>query len=328
MKTQATQRPLVSVCMPAFNAEQWIGEAIESALAQTWTDFELVVSDNASTDSTLEIVRSYADPRIRVVESNHNIGHIANHTRVIRRSTGTFIKFLHADDILMPDCIEALLDVARENDRVGLVFSPRELRIYHAAGPEWTRTITRQHERFGRLERCNDGRALFFQMALGEFDDNWIGEPVAVLLKREAIEQCGFFHRHILERPDLELYLRMMLRYDVGFVDKPLCVHRQHEQSWTAGDRRPNLRWLDKLWLLEGLLEDGHLGPTLPMIHHLRQRAMRSALVAQTRRLAKRQFTPELLTYLQFRIQSRKGTAPALHEPLAPVQAQPNLGLT
>jgi glycosyltransferase involved in cell wall biosynthesis len=60
--------------MPAYNAAQWIGEAIDSALAQTWDEFELVVSDDASTDSTLDVARSYADPRIRVEASRQHLG--------------------------------------------------------------------------------------------------------------------------------------------------------------------------------------------------------------------------------------------------------------
>lgn len=310
------RRPLVSICMPAYNAERWIAEAVDSALSQSFSDFELVISDNASTDRTVEIARAFGDLRIRVLESDRNLGHIANHVRVLSMAEGDFVKFLHADDLLAPGSLEPMVDLALEDERIGLVFGKRELRMYEASGAEWTRMTTIQHERFSQLRRRNDGRVLFYQMLLAGFDDNWIGEPSAVLLRRSALEECGFFNTRILERPDLELYLRILLRYEVGFLDQVVCVHREHEAAWTASDRGPNRKWLDSLWLLEGLLADDALGPTRKMVFYLRKQAIRAALRAQVRRIVKRQFTPELLSYLAYRLRSSSGGAPALHSPV------------
>jgi glycosyltransferase involved in cell wall biosynthesis len=309
--------PLVSVCMPAYNAAQWLRETIESVLAQTYPNFELVISDNASTDSTVEIARSYSDPRIRVFESDRNVGHVANHSRVIELSRGEFVKFLHADDLLAPNCLEEMVAVAREDESIGLVFSSRLLELYDSEGKEWLRMKTRHHERFRGLERSNDGRVLFFQIVLAGIDDNWLGEPSAVMIKRRAFEECGLFNRRVRESVDLELYLRIMLRYRVGFVDDTLCVHREHFESVTAADRPLNRNWLDRLWLLEGLLADGALGPTRDMVYYMRRAALRRALRGQVRRLAKRQFTGELLTYLRYRRRTARGEDIPLHDQLA-----------
>lgn len=302
--------------MPAFNAERWISQAIESALAQTWTDFELVVSDNASTDSTLDIVRSYNDPRIRVEPSDRNIGLTPNHNRVIRLSKGRYVKFLHADDVLAPTCVEEMVGLALEDDGIGLVFAPRENVIYDAQGDEWTRVTSRDHEHLGPPDRINDGRALFLPLLLDEFEHNWIGEPSAVLISREALESCGLLNRFVQQAIDLELWLRVILRFRVGFIDRPLCVYRMHQQSITAANQAENRLWLDRLWLLEGLVDDDNLGPFRDFVERLRQDTLRRAKRQQIRRIARGRFTPSLSPYLRLRSQSVQSRRTVLHERL------------
>src|SRR5438876_11482302 len=98
-------RPLVSICVPAYNAERWLADALESAMRQTYSEFELVVADNSSTDRTVEIARSFDDPRVRVETATTWVSAVANHNRAIRLSRGAFVKFLHADDLLLPRCV-------------------------------------------------------------------------------------------------------------------------------------------------------------------------------------------------------------------------------
>jgi glycosyltransferase involved in cell wall biosynthesis len=293
--------PLVSVCMPTYNAEGWIREAIDSALEQTWTDFEIVISDNASTDATLEIARSYADPRIRIESSARNMGLVFNHNRVVRVSAGRYIKFLHADDVLTPTCIEEMVGLALEDDRIGLVFAPRVNVIYDEHGHEWARMTTRDHEKLGPPDRNNDGHVLFLPLLLAGIEHNWIGEPSAVLVTREALETCGLFNRYLRQIVDLELWLRVMLRYRVGFLDTPMCLYRMHQASVTAHNHERNRDWLDRVWLFESLLYEDDLGPFRSIVFHLRRKAIRQAVRTQVRRVAKRQFTPELMDYFRFR---------------------------
>ena len=287
--------------MPTYNAERWIRAAIDSALEQTWTDFELVISDNASTDGTLGIARSYADPRIRIEPSARNFGLVSNHNRVVALASGRFIKFLHADDVLTPTCIEEMVGLALEDDRVGLVFAPRENVIYDEHGLEWARMTTHDHTHLGPPERINDGRVLFLPLLLDGLEHNWIGEPSAVLVSREALERCGAFNRYLRQMVDFELWLRVMLRYRVGFIEKPLCVYRMHQASVSAANQGRNRDWLDRLWLLESLLYEDGLGPFRTFVFHLRRKAIRRALRMQLRRAAKGQLTPELMDYLRFR---------------------------
>src|SRR5713226_3435146 len=103
--------PLVSICIPTFNAARWIKDCLGSALAQTYAPLEVLIIDDASTDETVELIRSIADERIRLLVNEQNIGLTRNWNRCIEMSCGDFIKFLFHDDILYPDCVEKMIQV-------------------------------------------------------------------------------------------------------------------------------------------------------------------------------------------------------------------------
>lgn len=99
----ADEGPLVSVSMPAFNSERYIAEAIESILAQTYQNFELIIVDDGSTDRTREIIESFTDPRIIKVYSDRNRGLITTRNRIAQLAKGKYLALLDADDRAFPD---------------------------------------------------------------------------------------------------------------------------------------------------------------------------------------------------------------------------------
>lgn len=107
-------KPKVSIGLPIYNAERYLAEAIDSILAQTYTDFELIISDNASTDRTQEICLKYAqrDQRIRYHRNEKNMGGIPNHNLVFKLASGEYFKWAAHDDTIAPEflasCVEAL----------------------------------------------------------------------------------------------------------------------------------------------------------------------------------------------------------------------------
>src|SRR6266498_132578 len=119
--------PLVSVCIPTFNASRWIQECVESALAQSYQPLEILVVDDASTDCTVGLVRSLNDGRIRLIENKENMGMVSNWNRCVELARGEFIKFLFHDDILYPDCVERMMRLFVSQNNLGLVFSLRDI---------------------------------------------------------------------------------------------------------------------------------------------------------------------------------------------------------
>lgn len=107
----------VSLAMPIYNGEQYVEETIRSILAQDFTDFELIITDNASTDRTEEICRGFAarDARIRYVRNERNLGASANYNLGLSLATGEFFKWCACDDLISPNCIGALVSALEQD---------------------------------------------------------------------------------------------------------------------------------------------------------------------------------------------------------------------
>ena len=114
--------PRLSIGMPVFNAERYLGQAIESILTQTFSDFELIISDNASTDRTAEICREFAarDSRIRVFTNDRNLGGGGNHNRVLELATAELFKWATHDDLCAPTFLEVCVRALDENPKAVL----------------------------------------------------------------------------------------------------------------------------------------------------------------------------------------------------------------
>ena len=275
--------PRVSIPMPVWNATATIREAIESALEQTFEDFELVVCDNASTDETVEVVRSYRDPRIRVHRSPVNVGYQRNMNWSISLCRGPLIKFLHGDDRLHPACVERMAGVMDLSERVGMVFCRRRIEIPADAGSDYE-AFRAQYEdayrNFGELRTVNDGRAMLARwLRTGGLRDNWVGEPSITMMRRSALERLGLFNPRMRMTDDQDMWARTMAYYDIGFVDEELAMYRSHPANLTAS-QTVSARWADRLWMLEGLRADPALDAEFP--------ELRKATRTEWRRVAKR----------------------------------------
>jgi glycosyltransferase involved in cell wall biosynthesis len=121
MGVDGQQTPTVSIGLPVFNAENYLREALDSILAQTFDDFELVVCDNASTDRTVDIVQEYVarDPRVRYFRNDTNIGGARNQARVAELSRGRYLRFAAHDDRVAPTLLEECVrELERQPDAV------------------------------------------------------------------------------------------------------------------------------------------------------------------------------------------------------------------
>jgi glycosyltransferase involved in cell wall biosynthesis len=120
-----TPLPAISVLLTSFNRERYIAAAIESVLAQTFTDFELIVSDDCSQDATAAIASDYArrDPRLRVVVNERNLGDYPNRRRAASLARGTYLKFHDSDDVMYPHCLDTMLRALEGEPRAAFALS-------------------------------------------------------------------------------------------------------------------------------------------------------------------------------------------------------------
>lgn len=123
-------KPHVSIGMPVFNGENYLAEALDSLLAQTYSDFELIISDNASTDGTQEICRTYTarDRRIRYFRNQTNIGAAKNYNRVFELSSGEYFKWAAHDDLCAPEFLKRCVEMLDQDSSV-ILCHPRTSEI-------------------------------------------------------------------------------------------------------------------------------------------------------------------------------------------------------
>jgi glycosyltransferase involved in cell wall biosynthesis len=151
-------RPTVSIGLPVFNGENYISDALDSLLVQTFEDLEIVISDNASSDNTGEICRAYAekDPRIRYFHSAVNLGAAPNFNRVFELSTGKYFKWASHDDLCAPRFLEVCINELEKDDSLVLCY-PRTSIIDEEGKPyldyivKVDTTSTKRHERFRNM---------------------------------------------------------------------------------------------------------------------------------------------------------------------------------
>lgn len=121
----STSKPRVSIGMPVFNGERYLEQALDSILAQTYPDFELTISDNASTDRTWEICQVYAaqDPRIRCIRNETNLGASRNFNQVFELASGEYFKWAAHDDLCAPEFLERCVEVLDRDTSVVLCYA-------------------------------------------------------------------------------------------------------------------------------------------------------------------------------------------------------------
>lgn len=311
--------PTVSVCMPAYNAADRISVAIESVFRQTREDWELVIVDDASTDATAQVVGSQGDDRVRLYVNDSNLGQARASNRALHLARCELIKFLHHDDRLEPDCLARLAEPFELSPRVGFAFSRRRIELEAPDDPasrQWKAAHAEPHLKFGGLEEVNHGPALFERYLASGVESNWIGEPSCAMVRREYLRVCGTFNLRVQGLNDVDLWLRLMSRYDVGFVDAVLCTYRFGASGETGVSLRTGRDWLDTLWMLEGLATLTDVWVRFPGLERLRRREVVRRLreLAGLARLGQLDAhrVRDASAYASYRAQRRLGRSPPL----------------
>jgi len=202
--------PLVSILMTAYNREKYIAEAIESVLASTYENFELIITDNCSTDSTTEIAAAYArqDSRIRVYTNSENIGQFPNRNYAASLANGVYLKYLDSDDKIYPFGLAILVKRAMQYPEAGLIMST----------PVMDEKIP-----YPELLSPHDAYEKYF---LTE-DFPSVG-PSFVLIKKTAFEAVKGFTIPAYAGTDTEFLLRIAAIFPVVKAENGTVWYRQH----------------------------------------------------------------------------------------------------
>lgn len=213
----------LSVCIPVYNGEDFIEEAIDSVLKQSFKDFELIIVDNNSTDQTVALVKKYDDPRIRLVQNETNIGLIPNWNKAIEHAKGTYIKILPADDFIYPECLQlqcAVLD-KDVNYKISMVCGRRNI-INNAGKVLFSRGFSKHETEVSGFEAINKNI---------RSGGNIIGEGGAIMFRKEIIQKTGLFNSDIFYVLDLDLWYKILLHGNLYALPQILSSFRVSNSS-------------------------------------------------------------------------------------------------
>lgn len=218
-------RPKVSVLLPVYNARDHLREAVDSILAQTFTDFELLAHDDGSTDGSLAILEAYArrDPRVRV-GSAPNAGITATLNRLIAAARGPYLARMDADDICLPDRFAAQVAYLDAHPDIA-VLGTDWLTIDDAGRPFRYFHIPRTHEEL-------DARHLRGHCT--------IMHPT-VMMRRDVVARAGGYDERFRSAQDLDLWLRLGERGKIANLPRVLLEYRVHANSISATRQQEQL---------------------------------------------------------------------------------------
>lgn len=229
---------LVSICIPTYNGEAFISEAMRSAVSQTYANLEIIVSDDDSSDNTCSIIKSFlSKTSIPIHIHKHKPQGIgANWNHCVSKAKGDYIKFLFQDDILEPNCIEIMMNMAIKNPKVGLVYCKRKF-IFDTLTSKLEAFISyygKLHEHWDHIiiaEGILSGKVYLKDRALLNSPKNKIGEPSAALLRKSVFVKVGYFNEDLKQTLDFEFWYRIMTQFDIGFIDQILVHFRLHKDQ-------------------------------------------------------------------------------------------------
>lgn len=208
--------PLISVIIPAYNAERTILETITSVQQQTFSNFEIIVIDDGSKDKTLDILNSIVDERLKIF-SYQNSGVSAARNHGISHATGDFLSFLDADDLWTADKLELQFAALQQHPEAGVAYS-------------WTHFMDEQGKSF------HSDKPLFLEgnVYTHLLVRNFLANGSNPLIRRQAVESVGEFDTEIPPAEDWDFYLRLAARWSFVLVPKLQILYRQSSSSGSS----------------------------------------------------------------------------------------------
>jgi glycosyltransferase involved in cell wall biosynthesis len=277
LPVQNSKPPKVSIGMPVYNGEKFIRRALDSLLAQTFADFELIVSDNASTDETQRICLEYAakDKRIRYYRNDVNVAAISNFNRALNLASGQYFMWAAHDDKWDPLFVELLAQALNEDSKIALAFCrfaniDDDGRITQKFEINWTNMLT---------------RSKFWQFAFMTLTDELVTQKanhIYGLMRRDILLECG----GMITLPDTDYsgediltLLRLLAKWNFTIVDQVLFYYRA--RSHTTRLKEPLAGYL---WQRLAQKKRGHQGNLLLFFirNHAYHVNMRKIIIKET----------------------------------------------
>ena len=207
----------VSVVIPTHNRRELLEQAVETVRLQTHEDVKLVVVDDGSTDRTREYLESFGYDELHAVYHDENQGQSAARNSGIEDASGEYIAFLDSDDLLYPHAVDTLVEAVRAEEAVGAFASAK---LVNPRGRVRKRTVPEGRVTEPTLENARE-----------------IGGLTGTIFRSCVLDEVGGFDESLDARVDLDLYLRILKRYDLVGVDEFCCERRIHDDGISADEK-------------------------------------------------------------------------------------------
>jgi glycosyltransferase involved in cell wall biosynthesis len=249
--TEVPPLPLVTVVIPVFNRERTVVAAIESVLRQTYQSIEVIVVDDASTDGSIDAVRSVSDPRVRLVEAGTNRGAAGARNLGIAMATGEFVAFQDSDDEWLPTKLQRQMDL----------FESRTVAVYCGMAIVEPLASGRIDLRYNPPINLPNPSGDLLDLLL----EDSIVSTQTLVVRREMLDVVGGFDESLPATEDWDLAIRLAKLGPIIFVDDLLVVQRFSENSLT---RNTATRLSAEQQILEKHFDEYQLRPRLLARHY------------------------------------------------------------
>lgn len=218
--------PQVTVIIPAYNAMNYLSETVSSVLKQTFTDFEVLIINDGSTDSIVTWASEITEERVHLI-SQENQGLPGARNTGIRYAQGEYIALLDADDLWEPTKLEKQVQCFQQNPDVGVVYT-------------WTLLIDEYGKPTGRIFASQAQGNVWKEL----LETDVISNGSSAIVRRECFETVGVFDRTLTSAEDLDMWLRIAAHYSFAVIKEPLTLYRQYSSSMSKNRQRmfQNLR--------------------------------------------------------------------------------------
>jgi hypothetical protein len=226
-------RPLISVVVASYNHQAYVQECLQSVLAQDLQDFEIIVTDDGSSDQTVARIRALSDPRIQLKVLPHNRGACIALNDAILRARGQFIAVLNSDDYFLPGKLSQQVAYLQAHPRVGAVFGLPA--FINEQGQVFDDPAHRDRNAFVAGERTRHQWLRHF------FDEgNALCHPT-VLIRREVYDQLGLYDPRLAQVPDLDMWIRLASHTELHVLPQALTAFRVRDGLQNASAGRPEV---------------------------------------------------------------------------------------
>lgn len=234
----------VSVIMPSYNHDKYIAEAVESVLAQSFTDFEFIIIDDASSDYSVKFLERIKDPRVKVIFHTENQGVCRTVNEAFALTQGEYIALIASDDVWHPGKLEIQVNFLDEHPETLAVFS-----VVHTIDSKGVKLKGDKQRHFP----ANIDRVTVLKIALQGF--NVLNAPSEMLRRSAMADEPHFYDPRFLQFQDLEQHIRIACKGEIHVLPIPLVYYRWHGENLSNGGEISSIRSnFEQGFILDSLL--------------------------------------------------------------------------